>query len=69
MYKQVFRAAASALITRYSQQDLLVAELVRCTLEDKNMVDKNLEELTRFYNGGLPELAQLRWERQAWSNL
>ncbi|KAI6648353.1 Zinc finger MYM-type 1-like protein [Oopsacas minuta] len=32
------------------------------------MVDKDIEEPTRFYNGDVLELPQLRWERQAWFN-
>ena len=55
-----YQAAASALITRYSQQDLHVAELLRCALEDKNMVDEDLEELAILYYGALPEFAQVR---------
>ena len=47
----VFQAAASTLNTRYSQQDLYVAELLRSALEDKNMIDEDLEELTSFNKG------------------
>ena len=30
------------------------------------MADEDLNELARFYDGELPELSQLRWERHAW---
>ena len=64
-FKDVFKTAAAALIRRYSDQDLCMAELFRRSIEDPSISNDDLCVLLNFYVGDLPYSEQFRFERQA----
>ena len=65
LYISVMETGSRVLTQRYSNQDLEIVDLVRCTLEEENMAHEDLARLVRFYDGDV-HLDNLRFKRNMW---